>query len=136
MKAILKEYKATAMIADMKEMDSNPNYPYGSTFLPRAQGINVWRFELYLRYLEENPNKWTHIMLADTSDVVFQRNPFEEMRRDNALDTHSLHFFAEMVNIGYNEDQFQEVDDTWLRPCFGEEFIQRYSLNERGPQLA
>ena len=141
-KTKLKQFKVQTEFADLKEIDgSNPLYTPAEYDARAAhgRGLNIWRFELFLQYLRKNRDRWDHVMLVDSNDVVFQRDPFEELQKktegeSNHLRSNDLHFFAERMSYGtiltkaareQDPQNYWKVDQSWLYACYGEEFIKR-----------
>lgn len=83
-----------------KDIDINPN--------------NI-RYGLYYKFLKEN--QYNKIILSDVKDVVFQKNPFEELYDDKFL-----YFFEEdsSESIGNNT-----YSDMWIKSSLGNQVLEK-----------
>jgi hypothetical protein len=61
------------------------------SFVESLSSVVIQRFYRYLRYLETYGSVYTHILITDVRDVIFQANPFP---------CDGLHVFAEDESIG------------------------------------
>ncbi|MDE2001610.1 MAG: hypothetical protein KGI60_03560 [Patescibacteria group bacterium] len=74
-------------------------------------GIYCLRYLLAYRYLAANENKYKRVMLSDTRDVIFQKDPFD-------FSVHPLCCFIEHEG---SEIQDSPVNAEWIRTGFGPE---------------
>jgi hypothetical protein len=51
------------------------DYPFDETH--KLISVNSYRFILFRRFLERNKKVYKHVMLTDTRDVIFQKDPFD-----------------------------------------------------------
>ena len=81
----------------------------------RFQGMpHVTRYFHYLRYLEAHP-QFTHVLLSDVRDVVFQADPFE------GVDT-GLHLGMETTELTIATESF---DRDWILDAYGEDMLRK-----------
>ena len=88
-------------------------------FASKAFHIHQSRHFLYTAFLEQE-NKFSKVMLSDTRDVVFQRDPFDFSINDTLccfLEDPSITIIQEKHNAG------------WIRRAFGEEILQQIGNN-------
>lgn len=95
-KEFLKEYNINYLICD-------------ETYVKKVS-INNTRYYKYLEFLEKN--KYNNVFLTDVRDIVFQKNPFDELPKDDFL-----FFFEEDRSevIGNNT-----YTDYWIIQSFGD----------------
>jgi hypothetical protein len=99
------------MLADKKQQFSMASSAYH---------IHQSRHFLYTAFLEEKGHLYKHIMLSDTRDVVFQRNPFDFPIENSLccfLEDPSTHIIDEKHNAG------------WIRRAFGEQTLHEIGHN-------
>jgi len=85
------------------------------TFAAKAFHIHQSRHFLYTAFLEQE-HTFSNVMLSDTRDVVFQKNPFDFPIDDNLccfLEDPSITIAGEQHNAG------------WIRRAFGQEILNR-----------
>lgn len=80
------------------------------------------RFIQYLNLVLSTPRDSTYF-LSDTRDVFFQRNIFDELKKDSIMD-HDLHVFEESPETSLGDCKF---NSRWLRDMFGEETMKAHS---------
>jgi hypothetical protein len=88
-------------------------------FAKHAFHIHQSRHFLYTDFLE-NDSRYSKVMLSDTRDVVFQKDPFEFQMDDNIccfLEDPSMTIAGEQHNAG------------WIRRGFGEEILKKIGHN-------
>ena len=73
-----------------------------------TRSVHARRYLIYKEYLRAHAADYDQVMLADTRDVVFQKNPFEGMDEPNC------HFFLEAAprTIGEDETNWRWVSHT------------------------
>ena len=73
-----------------------------------TRSVHARRYLIYKEYLRAHAADYDQVMLADTRDVVFQRNPFDGMDEPNC------HFFLEAAprTIGEDETNWRWVSHT------------------------
>lgn len=81
---------------------SNRNEPFVNAF----SSVVIQRFYRYLRYLHAYGHNYSHILMADTRDVIFQDNPFP---------LNGLHVFGEK-NEKIGESHFAK---RWFQLSYG-----------------
>ncbi|MEY3688486.1 MAG: hypothetical protein RIT37_48 [Bacteroidota bacterium] len=89
------------------------------SFAAKAFHIHQSRHFLYTAFLEQE-KAYSKVMLSDTRDVVFQKNPFDFPIDDNIccfLEDPSITIAGEQHNAG------------WIRRAFGEEILNRIGHN-------
>lgn len=86
--------------------------------IPELITINNYRFLLYLVYLKTNKSKYNSVMLTDVRDVIFQKNPFDEIRKNEIsffLEDNSQTFANSELNTQWYEDAFNiKISNTML----------------------
>jgi hypothetical protein len=88
-------------------------------FASKAFHIHQSRHFLYTAFLE-NETRYSQVMLSDTRDVIFQRDPFDFPINDKLccfLEDPSVTISSEKHNAG------------WIRRAFGEEILQKIGDN-------
>ena len=74
-----------------------------------SRSVHAKRYAIYLDYLRARIDRYDQVMLCDTRDVVFQRNPFD------GITGPKCHFFLESAARTIGEDP---TNSRWVRGCF------------------
>ena len=88
-----------------------PWYRHGWRHLLRVTRL---RYYLYHRFLHKHGHRYARVLLTDTRDVFFQRDPFADPLAEE------LAFFEESHALN-----FGKINATWLRSQLGEEILTR-----------
>lgn len=72
-------------------------------------GIYCLRYLLAYQYLKDNSDKYRHVMLSDTRDVIFQKDPFDFQVAD-------VNYFLEREGVSIAESPFNAE---WIEKGFG-----------------
>jgi hypothetical protein len=75
-----------------------------------TRSVHARRYAIYLDYLRPRLARYDQVMIADTRDVVFQRNPFD------GIDSPKCHFYLESDTRTIGADA---TNSRWVRGCFG-----------------
>lgn len=89
---------------------------YKVSYFKLAEASNTifkTRYKIYLKYLKKN--KFSRIMISDTRDVIFQKNPFTNKKFS------SLCFFSEDKSIG--ECTF---NSSWIKNLYGKKKFNKF----------
>jgi len=99
--------------------EHNINYLVCDETYVKGASINNTRYFKYLEFLHKN--EYSKVFLTDVRDVVFQKNPFDELPNDNFL-----FFFEEDRSevIGNNT-----YTDYWITQSFGETVLSELNGN-------
>ena len=83
----------------------------------KNEKINIFHLREFLPYiyLLENKNKYDSVLIADTSDVVFQKNPFKQ-----DFDRKKIYF-----SLLDNKIRDSPKDSEWIRDLYGEEELRK-----------
>lgn len=108
----------------------NSRYPYIHTIKLRdkpyadikceTERIPMFRFLLYYFYLTACKGKYSKVLLTDTRDVIFQKNPFEYN-----IDENLVYSFSEKKNIGACS-----INSEWIRKSFGQKALDEIQHNK------
>lgn len=79
---------------------------------PRDACIAMLRNYLYQEYLSKI--KYNKVMITDVSDVIFQSNPFEEVKE-------GIYFFLEDANITIGICPYNSA---WIKEAYGNEYFE------------
>ena len=82
-------------------------------------GIYCLRYLLAYMHLKKNYGKYGNVMLSDTRDVIFQKDPFDFYDGD-------LNYFLEREGVSIAESP---VNAEWLAKGFGQEALSKLGRN-------
>lgn len=82
--------------------------------------IHNARYLEYLEFLLDNP-QYNNILFADTKDVVFQSNPFDNLHDE------FLYFFKEDSGIKIGDDYYN--NSWWIYAAYGNEILYKIGYN-------
>ncbi len=74
-----------------------------------TRSVHARRYAIYLDYLRARRDRYDHVMMSDTRDVVFQGNPFD------GINGPKCHFFLESAARTIGQDP---TNSRWVRGCF------------------
>ena len=78
------------------------------------------RYIHYLRYLDRNPGRFTHILLTDVRDVAFQADPFE------GAPARCLWLFRENARQRLGREPFNR---SWIETLYGARELEQIGAN-------
>lgn len=99
-----------------------PNWRPGFAVTIVAPFHHIWDSRRFytLQFLHSHQSEFSHVLLTDVRDVVFQSDPF------SGIPDHCLWFFQD----GGNETISQQVTNrTWVESAFGIEGLKRIGAN-------
>jgi Nucleotide-diphospho-sugar transferase len=74
-----------------------------------TRSVHARRYAIYLDYLRARLSRYDQVIMSDVRDVVFQRNPFDEIASPKC------HFYLESAARTIGEDP---TNSRWVRGCF------------------
>lgn len=123
--AALKEYGAHIVLVNKKF----PFYKKGKGVFPDPAGnfdclrVEYYRFIIYYGFLKSRAEEFRGkaLLLTDTRDVVFQRDPF-----GYGYDPRKIYFFAEKKDVSIKDNDFNAL---WVRHIYGDSVLEAIGDN-------